>query len=417
MTITLIAVGLHAVIVVLVLYTVRHYVFTVHRLVGRHRQPYVDIGTADWPRVIVFVPAHNEERVIAGLLDALLASDYPPDRYWIVPIDDRSTDRTRAILREYASGHGGRIVPFFRDAGPAGKAAALKDASDRFGGDVHLVFDADYVPGPGLIKQLAAPFFDPEVGAVMGRVVPHNLNRSFLTRLLDLERSGGYQVDQQARMNLRLIPQYGGTVGGVRVSALESVGGWRDDTLAEDTDITFRLVLGGWEVVYQNRSECYEEVPEQWRSRIAQIQRWAKGHNQSLARYGFRLLGFPRTMSVLQVVDGLFLLGVFVVGPMLLAGWTMALALYFLGYPLLEGPLAILAVASYGTLGNFAAFFEVATAVRLDGSRRRVRLVPFLVFGFLVNIVATTRATFSRTSWLLRREVRWAKTERYREAA
>jgi hypothetical protein len=76
-------------------------------------------------------------------------------------------------------------------------------------------------------------------------------------------------------MNLGLVPQYGGTVGGIRRTALEHVGGWRDDTLAEDTDITFRLVLGGWNVVYQNRSECYEEVPETWPVRIAQIKRWA----------------------------------------------------------------------------------------------------------------------------------------------
>ena len=71
----------------------------------------------------------------------------------------------------------------------------------------------------GLLKQLVAPFFDPEVGAVMGRVVPVNSGANLLTRLLDLERSGGYQVDQQARMNMNLMPQYGGTVGGVRLSA------------------------------------------------------------------------------------------------------------------------------------------------------------------------------------------------------
>ena len=51
-----------------------------------------------------------------------------------------------------------------------------------------LVFDADYLPGTGLVKQLIAPFFDPEVGAVMGRVVPINVGSNLLTRLLDLER-------------------------------------------------------------------------------------------------------------------------------------------------------------------------------------------------------------------------------------
>ena len=83
-------------------------------------------------------------------------------------------------------------------------------------GDVIIVFDADYLPPKGIIRDIAITFKDPEVGAVMGRVIPENSHRNFLTRVLDLERSGGYQVDQQARYNLGLLPQYGGTVGGFR---------------------------------------------------------------------------------------------------------------------------------------------------------------------------------------------------------
>jgi cellulose synthase/poly-beta-1,6-N-acetylglucosamine synthase-like glycosyltransferase len=249
----------------------------------------------------------------------------------------------------------------------------------------------------------------------MGRVVPLNLNRSLLTRLLDLERAGGYQVDQQARMNLRLVPQYGGTVGGVRVSALRAVGGWRDDSLAEDTDMTYRLILAGWEVVYQNRSECYEEVPENWGTRIRQIKRWARGHNQSLVRYAIPLLRRPKHLTRALVLDGLLLLGVFAVGPLLLLGWILATALYYVGFPLEYGILLVLAVGSYGTLGNFAAFFEVATACRLDGSRGRIRLLPFLAFGFLVSLVSVSGAALVQLLQAFRgEEHHWQKTERYR---
>src|SRR5262249_25364627 len=156
-------------------------------------------------------------------------------------------------------------------------------------------------------KQLVAPFFDPEIGAVMGRVIPLNADTNLLTRLLELERAGGYQVDQQARMNMSLVPQYGGTVGGIRRSAMDAAGGWHDDILAEDTDITYRLLVRGWKTVYQNRSECYEEVPEAWRTRIRQIRRWSKGHNQTLAR---RILGLLRAPLVPAgtKIDGLLLL-------------------------------------------------------------------------------------------------------------
>lgn len=407
---------LYVVVAVMLLYTIRHYFFTLNRLFGRHRQPYVDIGTADWPRVAVFVPCHNEERVVGHMLDALLAGDYPQDKLVIMPIDDRSTDGTWQILDDYANRYPGRVQPFRRRDGRPGKAAALKQASSASDADVHLVFDADYLPGRGLCKQLAAPFFDPEVGAVMGRVVPVNVSKSLLTRLLDLERTGGYQVDQQARMNLGLIPQYGGTVGGVRREALVGVGGWRDDTLAEDTDITFRLVLAGWEVVYQNRSECYEEVPETWPSRIRQIKRWARGHNQALARYWWPLLKRPPNVRRRAVLDGLPLLGVFAVGPLLLLGWMLAIALYYLGMQPSAGLIAILALAMYSTLGNFAAFFEVAAGARLDGSKGRIRLLPFLIAGFLVSVVSVSWATLSQIATFWRGDDhRWEKTERFRD--
>lgn len=407
---------LYLIVGIVIVYTIRHYIFTLNRLFGRHRQPYVDIGTATWPRVAVFVPCHNEEKVIGHMLEALLGCDYPADRLQIIPVNDRSTDGTRGIVDQFAARFPGRITPFHRSEGRPGKAAALMDATAGFDAPIHLVFDADYLPGRGLIKQLVAPFFDPEVGAVMGRVVPLNVSRSLLTRLLDLERTGGYQVDQQARMNLGLVPQYGGTVGGVRRAALENVGGWRDDTLAEDTDITFRLILGGWNVVYQNRSECYEEVPETWPVRIAQIKRWARGHNQSLARYWWPLLKRPAHLPRKVVLDGLLLLGVFAVGPLLVLGWGLAVTTYFMGIQASAGIMAILAVAMYSTLGNFAAFFEVAAGARLDGSRARIRLLPFLILGFLVSITAVSWATVAQVATFRRRHHRWEKTERYRTA-
>jgi cellulose synthase/poly-beta-1,6-N-acetylglucosamine synthase-like glycosyltransferase len=273
-----------------------------------------------------------------------------------------------------------------------------------------LVFDADYVPGRGLVKQLMAPFFDPEVGSVMGRVVPSNVGQNLLTRMLDLERSGGYQVDQQARMNMHLVPQYGGTVGGVRVKALESVGGWRTDSLAEDTDATYRLLLGGWKTVYQNRSECYEQVPATWHGRMSQIFRWTLGHNQTLFRYFWKLQRNRRT-SFFEKLDGTLLLGIYWMSPVMLLGWIVGSTLWYLGINK-PGLIIILAVTCYSTVGNFAVFFEIATAAHLDGTRGRIKLLPFVLLGFLVSLVSVTRATFTHLFGLHGRDgVFWHKTE------
>jgi len=399
----------YAIIALVCVYIVRHYLFTVNRLARPTRQPYVDIDIADWPPISVLVPARNEEAVIGDVLEAILDADYPRERLTVIPIDDRSTDLTRDIIEAFRVANPGVVRPFIRTEGTSGKAAALNAAMATVTTDIALVFDADYIPGRGLLKQLVAPFFDPEVGAVMGRVVPHNISRNLLSRLLDLERSGGYQVDQQARMNMGLVPQYGGTVGGVRTRALKAVGGWRDDSLAEDTDATYRLLLGGWKTVYQNRSECYEQVPEDWDGRLRQIRRWAMGHNEVAARYIGRLLRSART-SFAEKLDGALLLGVYTMSPILVLGWLIGILLWYLGVTK-PGLIVILLVVSYSALGNFATFFEIAAAAHLDGSRNRIRLLPFVFLGFLVSLFGVSRATLSQIMPHKTRRLRWHKTE------
>lgn len=418
------AMALLFIVALLLMYTARHYWFTLNRLFAKQNPLYVNVEHAKWPRVVVFIAAHNEEAVIAGCIESLLRCSYPSDRLTIIPVNDRSTDRTREIIDSYVAKHPGRLRPFHRTEGPAGKAAALKDATDIVQrenlADIIVIFDADYLPSRQLVRQLVAPFFDPEVGAVMGRVVPQNAGINLLTRLLDLERAGGYQVDQQARFNVGAVPQYGGTVGGIRLSALDDVGGWHPNVLAEDTDLTYRLLLQDWRTVYLGHAECYEEVPESWAVRFRQIGRWAKGHNQAMTRYARRVL-FNRNLTLTERLDGLALLGVFVMSPILMLGWVLAIIVAVTGSGLDSAhamSLGLLLATTCGVcLGNFAAFFEVAAAVHLDNHQRRLRLLPFMLTGFLVSTVSISKATIDGLllDKLLRRSFQWDKTVRYRK--
>ena len=406
---------LYIIVSVICVYTGRHYWFTLNRLFCFQRHPYIDTDMADWPPVTILVAAHNEEKVISSILSALMKVNYPADKMMVIPVNDRSQDHTREIIDRFVQAFPGRIRAFHRTSGKPGKAAALKDAMALVDTEVVLIFDADYIPGAGLIKQLVAPFFDPEVGGVMGRVVPLNCGANLLTRLLDLERSGGYQVDQQARMNLRLVPQHGGTVAGVRLSALREIGGWNDNSLTEDTDLTYRLLLHGWKTAYQNRSECYEEVPEVWAVRIKQIMRWARGHNQALVTYGIRLLFGKHRATLRERIDGALLLGVYAMAPITIVGWILALILFYQGVALLHGLIALLGITSYAAVGNFAAFFEIAAAVRLDGNRKRLAILPILALGFVVSIFSVSMAALSQTyGYFTNAEFHWDKTERFR---
>jgi hypothetical protein len=122
-----------------------------------------------------------------------------------------------------------------------------------------------------------------------------------------------------------------------------------------------------------------------------------------------------RTLRWRERVDGLLLLGIYLMAPLLLLGWAGTLVLFYLGTHALHGLMAVLAVASFSTFGNFAAFYEIAAAVRLDGSRERARLLPFVLVGFLVSLVSVSAAALSQLDPRARRQpLVWDKTERFR---
>lgn len=399
---------------ILVAYAVRHAIFSSNRLLRRSRHGLQDLFDSAPVRVTVLVPMHNEERVADHILEALLFSDYPRDRLEIIAIDDHSTDRTLEIIQYYAR-RDPRVRAMHRGNGRPGKPAALDDAIATASGEIVVVFDADYIPGRGLLRELVAPFMDPAVGAVMGRVVPLNCGVNLLTRLLDLERAAGYQVDQQARHNLRLLPQYGGTAGAFRKTAYHAVGGFDPDVLAEDTELTFRLRLAGWTVMYANRCECYEEVPQTWRARTQQIRRWAIGHTQCFRRFAWKMITDPGLRPI-ERIDAVMLLGIYLIAPLLALALIASLFLFFKGgMNVLSVFLITFAIMAFNSIGNFASFFQIGTAVLLDGSGERVRLLPLNVLNFALSIAVVTEALITHSGRrLFRRHTRWQKTERFR---
>lgn len=405
------------IIIVMIIYTIRHFLFAAKRLSSRQRMYYNDIYSDRMKTISILIPMHNEEQVLSFVLEALLECDYDRDRMEIIPINDNSTDRTRQLLDEYHEKYE-FIRPLHRDCPDRGKPAGLNDAMQLAKGEIIIVFDADYRPARDMLKQLAIAFEDPEVGAVMGRVIPYNTNKNLLTRLINLERSGGYQVDQQARYNLRTIPQYGGTVGGFRKDIMMEMGGFNPLVLAEDTELTYRLYTNGWKVIYANSAECYEEAPETWEVRGKQIRRWARGHNQVLFRYLFRMLLSPN-MNLREKVDGLLLLFVYAVPFFLLVGQIDSVALFFLGeMELFSGWWVLLFIGVYTSFGNFAPFYQIGTALILDGIKGEVLLLPLLLFNFYFYMWNISRGFVDAVADIItRRKVKWAKTVRFTDSS
>lgn len=369
--------------VILFAFLIRHYWFTVNRFTEKQKQINIADDT-DWPSVCVMVPMHNEEHVIANALNAILSCEYPQDKIQIIPINDHSEDSTKVIVDEFEAKYPDRIQVLHRlDPSQArGKPVALNDAIKLTDAEIILIFDADYQPAKDGIKKLVSAFEDPEVGAVMGRVVPYNVDTNILTRLLFLEREGGYQVDQQARYNLGLTPQYGGTNGGFRREVWNELGGFNPEILAEDTELTFRLYMKGLKVAYVNSAVCYEESPETWEARAIQIQRWSRGHNQVMFAYFNKVL-FDTKHTFIQKVDALMTLLTYVIPFMILVGQPICLVLLWLGNVVFALPwILFLGISMFNSFGNFAPFFEIATACILDGDVEALKYLPSLIFSF-----------------------------------
>jgi cellulose synthase/poly-beta-1,6-N-acetylglucosamine synthase-like glycosyltransferase len=115
------------------------------------------------PTVSLIVPAYDEEDVIAEKVANALALDYPRDRLQIVVASDGSSDATAERAREA----GADLV---LELPPGGKVAALNAGVERATGEILAFSDANSVWASDALRQLVAPFADPQVGYVCGQV-------------------------------------------------------------------------------------------------------------------------------------------------------------------------------------------------------------------------------------------------------
>jgi cellulose synthase/poly-beta-1,6-N-acetylglucosamine synthase-like glycosyltransferase len=146
--------------------------WTLVRLRGSHRRfpPFPrysqdksgNDASAEPPTVSLIIPAYDEEEVIAAKVANALALDYPRERLQIIVASDGSSDATAERARAAAS--------LVLELPPGGKVAALNAAAEQAAGDVLAFSDANSVWKPDALKQLVAPFADPGVGYVCGRV-------------------------------------------------------------------------------------------------------------------------------------------------------------------------------------------------------------------------------------------------------
>jgi cellulose synthase/poly-beta-1,6-N-acetylglucosamine synthase-like glycosyltransferase len=395
-------------------YLIRHYIFTL-TVLRRAKKAKVNaiVDEKYEPTVSILIPARNEEKVIGRLLQRIAELTYPHDKLQVIVIDDASSDSTGRIADEYSNKYA-FIEVLHRENGNGGKgkAPAMNAGFKRATGEIVLCFDADYYPQKDIVEKLAKEFADPNVGAVQGRVVVLNEPQNMVTRLVALERIGGYRVDQEARDDLGLIAQFGGTVGGFRRSVLASLHGWDESILAEDTDLTFRVYLAGYKVRYVIDAECYEEAVDNWKAYRQQRYRWARGHMQCCFKHALKVLK-SKKLRVKEKIDGLLLLNVYFMPLVVLLSFIIGIPLIFFESSKIVGALWFsVPISLYSFVGNFAPFFEVGIGAYLDGRTRTQWLIPLLIFTFFYNIPICAKAFLDLLVSAIKRKNHstWVKT-------
>jgi cellulose synthase/poly-beta-1,6-N-acetylglucosamine synthase-like glycosyltransferase len=261
-------------------------------------EPPMRFAEGQLPFVTIQLPIFNEQFVIDRLIDAVCKLDYPRDRFEIQVLDD-STDETTEVAREiverYARGFAGMapqpIVYLHRSNRHGYKAGALDKGLDVARGEFVAIFDADFVPPRQWVMQVIHHFAEPTIGMVQTRWTHLNRNYSFLTQVEAILLDGHFVLEHGGRSRAGVFFNFNGTAGMWRRETITAAGGWQHDTLTEDTDLSYRAQLEGWQFKYLQDVECPAELPIEMTAFKTQQARWAKG----LIQTGKKIL--PRVLK------------------------------------------------------------------------------------------------------------------------
>src|SRR5438552_12924670 len=215
------------------------------------------------PRVTIQLPIYNEMYVVERLVEAACRVRYPRELLEIQVLDD-STDRTAEIaaasVRKYRE-TGFNIHHVHRANRKGFKAGALENGLNLATGELIAIFDADFIPPPNFLEDVVDYFSDPQVGMVQARWGHINREYSLLTQVESVILDGHFIIEHGGRHFSGRFFNFNGTAGIWRRTAIEGAGGWQHDTLTEDTDLSYRAQMAGWQFLYLPHIVCPAELP------------------------------------------------------------------------------------------------------------------------------------------------------------
>ena len=273
-------------------------------------------------RFMAIIPAHNEEPVVANLIESLKNQNYNKDLYDIYVIADNCTDNTAKVARE-----AGAIVYERFDSTKKTKGYALdwflqQKIKEDAQYDAICIFDADNIVDKNFIKNMNKKLCQGE-DVVQGYRDIKNPSDNWITAGYALFYWTMHRFYHLARYNLGLSPLLNGTGFMVRFDIIKEENGWKTVTLTEDIEFSLQRILKGKKLGWATDAIVYDEQPTGFKQSWSQRSRWTVGHIQCIKEYTRPLAEAAKENKTMMNFDGfLYIIGsipMFVITLILLA--------------------------------------------------------------------------------------------------
>ena len=225
------------------------------------------------------IPARNEEKVVAGLIESIQKSNYPQDQLTIFVIAHNCTDRTAEVARA-----AGAVVYEYNNPAENTMGYAFKhlfSCIERDYGtqsfDGFLMFNADNILDKNYIAKMndAFEYYDRE-SVITSYRNSKNYGHNLISGLYGMYFSVGCRLDSCGRTVLGCSTRVQGT--GYLINSKVVKDGWPYVTLTEDWEFTADQILYSNTIRYCDEAIFYDEQPTTMRIMWRQRVRWSRGH-------------------------------------------------------------------------------------------------------------------------------------------
>lgn len=364
-----------------------------------------------YPSVAVLIPARNEAIVMETTLRAMARLQYKGELN-IYLLDDRSTDKTAEIAKEFADVFLNIHYVQVPKGSPSGKSRVLNYGLRITDSEYFAVFDADNEPEPDAVEKLveAAVATKKAAGAV-GYVKTRNADANLLTSMIALEFQVFQLLMQCGRWAFLKLGSLAGTNMLLNRAAIDQLGGYDEYALAEDAELTVRLAAKGYVLPVVPQSRTWEQEPEQIRTFIGQRTRWLTGNVYLLEKSLSELSHWKGKTFFLSLQHVLTYL-VFVV-VLLFSDIFFVMGLMGYNLPQTEVPILMLWFMSYFI---YTAQLLSALVVDKNVSAKNVVLVFIMYFTYAQLFIILLLRSFSVYFWnrFNGKTIGWEKTKRFK---